>query len=128
MNRCTEKNCNLVEGYNKNKLLHWQICYYKRKSEMFHVEILYLEKTFIKPSKKPLSSIKRSFLVQIYTYPYRILKWTSTAGSNLWYCIEKKLFGYAVRKLAWDNKIVDGEMMIEKSAGEVLGLKLDYSC
>ena len=31
-------------------------------------------------------------------------------------------------KEARDNKIVDGEMMIEKSTGEVLGLKRDYSC
>ena len=40
----------------------------------------------------------------------------------------KKLSEYTVMKLAWDNIVVNGEIMMGKGTGEALGLKADYTC
>ena len=44
---------------------------------------------------------------------------------------DQKLMDDAIRKLAWDelqkNIVIDGDMMIDRRTGEVLGSEVDYT-
>ena len=45
---------------------------------------------------------------------------------------DQKLMDDAVRELAWNklqkNIVIDGDMMIDRRSGEVLGHEVDYTC
>ena len=40
----------------------------------------------------------------------------------------KELKNHTVRKVFWDNAILDGAIMIDMSMGKARGPKIDYSC